>query len=79
MATMAKRGRKPDLKRRKETRDLRRQGLTIGQIAAELGITPQAEMLGEQARVVVAVSEFLDRECCPPSLGKREAIIRRLT
>jgi DNA-binding XRE family transcriptional regulator len=38
---VAKRGRKPNLERRNQARNLRRQGLTIGQIAAELGITPQ--------------------------------------
>jgi DNA-binding Xre family transcriptional regulator/ribosomal protein L40E len=61
MGTMAKRGRKPDLKRRKEARDLRRQGLTIGQIAAQLGITPQGahHLLGK----LVGPRPIMCRKC----------------
>ena len=42
---MAKRGRKPDLKRREEARALRRQGLTLPETGRRMGITPQAAHL----------------------------------
>jgi DNA-binding XRE family transcriptional regulator len=38
---MARRGRKPDLQRRQQMAKLRRQGLTIGEIAAEFGCSTQ--------------------------------------
>jgi DNA-binding XRE family transcriptional regulator len=39
---MARRGRKPDVARRQQVLQLRRQGLTYEQIGAQLGITKQA-------------------------------------
>jgi hypothetical protein len=58
---LAKRGRKPDLKRREQARELRRQGLTIVQIAARLGISKQAahHLLGKSA----GLRPIMCREC----------------
>jgi predicted transcriptional regulator len=39
---MAKRGRKPDLKRRKQATDLRREGLSFPAIGKRMGVTHQA-------------------------------------
>jgi transcriptional regulator with XRE-family HTH domain len=39
---LAKRGRKPNLERRKQARELRRQGKTFQQIGDQLGVSHQA-------------------------------------
>jgi orotate phosphoribosyltransferase-like protein len=41
-ANLAKRGRKPNLERRKQAREMRRQGMTFQQIGDRLGVSHQA-------------------------------------